>query len=44
MVLPVDALCSSSDEKHEALLSLYRDRFSQQIETVDAETILASWP
>ncbi len=43
VVLPIDALCSSSDEKHDALLSLYRDRFSQQIETADAETILACW-
>jgi nicotinamidase-related amidase len=43
VVLPTDALCSSSDEKHDALLSLYRDRFSQQIETADAETILACW-
>jgi nicotinamidase-related amidase len=43
VVLPIDALCSSSDEKHEALLSLYRDRFSQQIETADTETILSCW-
>ena len=43
VVLPVDALCSSSDEKHDALLALYRDRFSQQIETADAETILRCW-
>jgi nicotinamidase-related amidase len=44
VVLPVDAICSSSDEKHDALLQLYRDRFNQQIETADAETILAAWP
>ena len=37
VVLPVDALCSSSDESHEALLSLYRNRFSQQVETASAE-------
>jgi nicotinamidase-related amidase len=43
VVIPTDALCSSSDEKHEALLALYRDRFSQQIETADAATILACW-
>lgn len=43
VVLPVDALCSSSDESHEALLSLYRNRFSQQVETASAEAILASW-
>ena len=43
VVLPTDALCSSSDEKHDALLSLYRDRFGQQIETAEAETILSCW-
>ena len=43
VVLPLDALCSSSDEKHEALLALYRDRFGQQIETADTETILSCW-
>jgi nicotinamidase-related amidase len=41
VVLPTDAICSSSDEKHDALLALYRDRFSQQIETAESETILA---
>ena len=43
VVLAVDALCSSSDETHDALLTLYRRRFEQQIETVDSETIMASW-
>jgi nicotinamidase-related amidase len=43
VVLPVDALCSSSDEKHDALLGLYRDRFGEQIETADAAAILDCW-
>ncbi|HZS81793.1 MAG TPA: cysteine hydrolase [Stellaceae bacterium] len=43
VVLAVDALCSASDRTHEALLTLYRERFSEQIETADAETILACW-
>jgi nicotinamidase-related amidase len=43
VVLPEDALCSSADETHEALLTLYRKRFGQQIETASAETILACW-
>jgi nicotinamidase-related amidase len=43
VVLAVDALCSSSDETHDALLTLYRRRFGQQIETVESETIMASW-
>jgi nicotinamidase-related amidase len=43
VVLATDALCSSSDATHDALLALYRSRFSQQIETATSETILASW-
>jgi nicotinamidase-related amidase len=41
--LVTDALCSSSDATHDALLTLYRDRFSQQIETASSETILGCW-
>jgi nicotinamidase-related amidase len=43
VVIPVDALCSSSDEMHEALLGLYRNRFSCQIETAETSLVLASW-
>jgi nicotinamidase-related amidase len=43
VVLATDALCSSSDTTHDALLTLYRNRFSQQIEAVSSEIILASW-
>ena len=43
VIIPVDALCSSSDEMHEAVLGLYRNRFSSQIETADTNLILARW-
>jgi len=43
VVLATDALCSSSDETHDALLTLYRRRFGQQVETASSETILACW-
>jgi nicotinamidase-related amidase len=43
VILPVDAVCSSSDAMHDALLSLYRGRFSIQIETAPTEEILDSW-
>lgn len=43
VVLATDALCGSSDRTHDALLTLYRERFGEQIETADAETILACW-
>jgi hypothetical protein len=42
-VLATDALCSSSDETHDALLTLYHRRFGQQIETANGEKILACW-
>jgi nicotinamidase-related amidase len=44
VVLPENAICSSADEMHEALLTLYRSRFSQQVETSDSDTILRNWP
>jgi nicotinamidase-related amidase len=43
VVLATDALCSSSDATHDALLTLYRNRFSQQIETASSTRILACW-
>jgi nicotinamidase-related amidase len=43
VILVRDAVCSSSDEGHEDLLRLYHRRYSEQIETADAETILSSW-
>lgn len=43
VVLAADALCSSTDETHDAMLSLYANRFSQQIEVADTETILGNW-
>lgn len=38
-----DAVCSSSDEGHDALLTVYHRRYSEQVETTDAETILSGW-
>ena len=43
VVIPIDAVCSSSDEMHQALIGLYRNRFSCQIETADTSLVLASW-
>jgi hypothetical protein len=41
--LPTDALCSVSDRTHDALLSLYRERFSFQIEVTSTEDVLCRW-
>ncbi|HKH97387.1 MAG TPA: isochorismatase family cysteine hydrolase [Beijerinckiaceae bacterium] len=44
VIVVTDAVCSSSDEGHDSLLKLYRERYSLQIETADSETILSLWP
>jgi nicotinamidase-related amidase len=38
-----DALCSSSDEGHDALMSMYRKRFSTQIEVIDYPQLADLW-
>ncbi len=43
VVVVRDALCSASDRTHDALLTLYEERFGQQIEVATADTILADW-
>jgi nicotinamidase-related amidase len=43
IVLAADALCSTSDTTHDALLLLYRQRFSQQITTAATDEILKMW-
>jgi nicotinamidase-related amidase len=43
VVVVKDALCSSADETHDALMTLYQSRFSLQVEVAEAGTILAQW-
>ncbi len=43
VVVPTDALCSSSDKTHDALVTLYRERYGQQVEAVPSEEVLRSW-
>ena len=38
-----DAVCSSSDEGHDALMTLYHQRYTEQIEVADAATIIERW-
>lgn len=42
-ILATDALCSSSDEAHDALMAFYQGRLGEQLETATAETILKNW-
>jgi nicotinamidase-related amidase len=44
VIIVSDGVCSVSDEHHDSLLDLYRERFSQQIETADSEMLLSAWP
>lgn len=43
VLIPTDALCSSSDRTHEALMALYRERFSQQIEACTVDEVIQRW-
>jgi nicotinamidase-related amidase len=43
VVLAEDALCSVSDESHDAMLRHFGERFGQQVEVASTEEILASW-
>jgi nicotinamidase-related amidase len=39
-----DAICSSTDASHDAVLTLYRTRFYQQVQTLSTEMVLSLWP
>ena len=43
VIIATDALCSSSDETHDALLTVYENRYSQQVEAVSIDVILKNW-
>jgi nicotinamidase-related amidase len=43
VVLVEDAVCSSSDPGHDALVTLYRTRYSEQIELIKTEQLPSLW-
>ena len=43
VIIATDAICSSKDETHDALMTLYERRFSCQIETAECDEIIAAW-
>jgi nicotinamidase-related amidase len=43
VVVATDALCSSSEQTHDALLALLGSRYSEQVETVTTEVIIENW-
>jgi nicotinamidase-related amidase len=43
VVVAHDALCSSSDETHDASLAVYHSRYGVQVEAVTVDVILENW-
>ena len=43
IVVPVDALCSSADETHDAMLRIYRSRFGAQLVDCTAAEVIDAW-
>jgi nicotinamidase-related amidase len=43
VIVVTDAICSSSDEAHDAMLTHYHQRYSQQVETATTDIVLDSW-
>jgi len=43
IILVTDALCSSADETHDAMMNVYMNRYGEQVETVTTQTLLDSW-
>jgi nicotinamidase-related amidase len=43
VILVTDALCSSADETHDAMMNIYLNRFGEQVETVTTDTLLENW-
>jgi nicotinamidase-related amidase len=44
VILVTDALCSSADETHDAMMDIYLNRFGEQVETVTTGTLFGDWP
>jgi nicotinamidase-related amidase len=43
VIVATDATCSSADETHDAIMTIYHSRFAEQVETATTETILNAW-
>jgi nicotinamidase-related amidase len=42
-IIVTDAICSSADQTHDALMELYRSRFSEQVEIAEMREVLDGW-
>lgn len=43
VIIATDAVCSSTDETHDAMQRIYESRFGMQVEPAEVEDILAAW-
>lgn len=43
VILVTDALCSSADETHDAMMRIYESRFGMQMETTTTDEVLEAW-
>lgn len=43
VVLVTDAICSSADQTHDALMEVYHSRFSEQVEVATTVEVLDGW-
>jgi nicotinamidase-related amidase len=43
VIVVTDALCSSADETHDAVLEIYHGRFGMQVETAPTGEVLEAW-
>ena len=43
VVVVTDALCSSANETHDAMLNFYRSRFGEQVEAISTNVLLDHW-
>ena len=43
VILATDALCSTSDETHDAAIDVYHRRYGMQVEPAETAMILANW-
>jgi len=44
VILVTDAICSSADQTHDALMEVYHSRFSEQIEAASVAEVSECWP
>jgi nicotinamidase-related amidase len=42
-IVVTDAICGESGDGDDAIMHIYNQRFTEQVETAEAETVLSQW-